>query len=161
MAAAQPDEVGGAPDTGRADPTPQAPAAPRPAPTPSGPRGWLHRMRRTTQPTPADPDPDAVGAGPRHEVTLGRRSPFAIGFFVTLVGFVSALVLIVLKLSGKNYQMGWPSMACMILIASGMQLFCIGLIGTYLGKTYVESKRRPLYAVRARHGLAAPRIPSS
>ncbi|MEZ5129034.1 MAG: AI-2E family transporter [Micropruina glycogenica] len=41
-------------------------------------------MRRITQPTPADPDPDAVGAGPRHEVTLGRRSPFAIGFFITL-----------------------------------------------------------------------------
>ncbi len=81
---AQPDEVGDAPGDGGTEPTPQAAAAPRPAATPSGPRGWLHRMRRITQPTPADPDPDAVGAGPRHEVTLGRRSPFAIGFFITL-----------------------------------------------------------------------------
>lgn len=58
--------------------------APRPTPTPSGPRGWLHRIRRVTQPTPADLDADAIAASPRHDVTLARRSPFAIGFFVTL-----------------------------------------------------------------------------
>ena len=92
---------------------------------------------------------------------LPLRLGLRLGFLLTLVGFASALVLIVLKLTGTTYQMGWPSMVCMILIASGVQLFCIGLIGTYLGKTYVESKRRPLYAVRARHRLAPPSCPSS
>lgn len=65
----------------------------RPAPA-SRPRGWLHRIRRVTQPTPADLDADAVGAGPRSEITLGKRSPFAIGFFVTL-GALTAFGLVV------------------------------------------------------------------
>jgi len=80
---AQPEEVGGAPDPDQPSPAP-AEVPPGPAPTPSRPRGWLHRIRRATQPTPADPEGDAVIAGPPSEISLGRRSPFAIGFFVTL-----------------------------------------------------------------------------
>lgn len=83
--AAQPDEVGGAADPADADPTPAHAVTPRPAPTPpSGPRSWLHRLRRSSQATPADPDPDAVAAGPHAHPSLARRSPFAIGFFITL-----------------------------------------------------------------------------
>lgn len=80
---AQPDE-GPAAEPGATEPTPSEAVAPRPIPTPSGPRGWLHRIRRVTQPTPADLDADAIAAGPRSEVSLARRSPFAIGFFITL-----------------------------------------------------------------------------
>ena len=40
---------------------------------------------------------------------------------------------------------GWPSMACMVLFLGGVQLFCMGILGQYLAKTYLETKRRPIY----------------
>lgn len=43
---------------------------------------------------------------------------------------------------------GWPSLVCIITFLGGIQLFCIGIIGTYLSKTYLEVKRRPLYIIR-------------
>ncbi len=82
---AQPDEGDQPSQSAKSQPTPPAEAVtPRPTPAPAGARGWLHRIRRATQPTPADLDADAVTAGPRSDVSLARRSPFAIGFFVTL-----------------------------------------------------------------------------
>ncbi len=84
---AQPNEVGGD-ENSIADgtvPTAGPSAAPSAAqPTPSRPRGWLHRIRRATQPTPPDLDPDAIHAGPRNEISMAQRSPFAVGFFITL-----------------------------------------------------------------------------
>lgn len=89
---AQPDEAGGVPAVpDQPSATPDAARPPASSPTPAGrPRGWLHRLRRVTQPTPADLDPEATRAGPRHEITLGRRSPFAIGFFITLGALTAA-----------------------------------------------------------------------
>lgn len=43
---------------------------------------------------------------------------------------------------------GWPSLACLIIFFGGLQLFVIGILGNYLAKTYLETKRRPLYFVR-------------
>lgn len=43
---------------------------------------------------------------------------------------------------------GWPSMVCIISLISGVQLFCIGIVGQYLAKTYLEVKRRPIYLVK-------------
>jgi hypothetical protein len=43
---------------------------------------------------------------------------------------------------------GWPSTACIITLVSGVQLFCIGIIGQYLAKTYMEVKNRPIYIVK-------------
>ena len=40
---------------------------------------------------------------------------------------------------------GWPSLACMVMFMGGIQLFCIGILGQYLAKTYLETKRRPIY----------------
>ena len=40
---------------------------------------------------------------------------------------------------------GWPSLVCIILMLSGIQLFCLGLMGEYLSKTYLEVKKRPIY----------------
>lgn len=42
---------------------------------------------------------------------------------------------------------GWPSLACMILFMGGLQLFCTGILGQYLAKTYLEAKHRPIYIV--------------
>jgi hypothetical protein len=43
---------------------------------------------------------------------------------------------------------GWPSLVCIILLISGIQLFCLGIIGEYLAKTYMEVKKRPIYIVK-------------
>ena len=43
---------------------------------------------------------------------------------------------------------GWPSLVCIILLASGLQLLSIGVIGQYLAKTYMEVKDRPVYIVK-------------
>ena len=42
---------------------------------------------------------------------------------------------------------GWPSTICIILLIGGLQLLCIGILGQYLSKTYLQSKRRPIYLV--------------
>lgn len=42
---------------------------------------------------------------------------------------------------------GWPSLVCIILLLSGLQMFFIGVLGQYLAKTYLETKRRPIYLV--------------
>ena len=42
---------------------------------------------------------------------------------------------------------GWPSLACMVMFVGGMQLFCTGILGQYLAKTYLEVKRRPIYVL--------------
>ena len=43
---------------------------------------------------------------------------------------------------------GWPSTACIILFVGGIQLFCTGIIGQYIAKTYLEVKERPIYIVK-------------
>lgn len=43
---------------------------------------------------------------------------------------------------------GWPSLVCIVLLCSGLQLFCLGIVGEYLSKTYLEVKRRPAYLIK-------------
>lgn len=43
---------------------------------------------------------------------------------------------------------GWPSMICVVLFLGGLQLLCMGILGQYLAKTYLETKKRPIYLVR-------------
>ena len=43
---------------------------------------------------------------------------------------------------------GWPSLVCIILMTSGVQFFCTGILGQYLAKAYMEVKRRPIYLVK-------------
>ena len=42
---------------------------------------------------------------------------------------------------------GWPSMVCIMFFIGGVQLLCLGIMGQYLSKTYLEVKRRPIYIV--------------
>ena len=45
-------------------------------------------------------------------------------------------------------EVGWASMASIILFVGGLQLFFVGVVGQYLSKTYLEVKKRPLYIVK-------------
>ena len=57
------------------------------------------------------------------------------------------VILVRAMLFGDPVQ-GWPSLACIITFLGGIQLLCLGIMGQYLAKTYLETKRRPLYLVR-------------
>lgn len=58
------------------------------------------------------------------------------------------LVIIVKTLLYGDPVGGWPSMVCIIFMVSGIQLFCMGIMGQYLAKTYLETKNRPIYIVK-------------
>ena len=70
------------------------------------------------------------------------------GMLFCFVSFIMIIVIIVKTLCFGDPVSGWPSMACIIFFVSGVQLFCIGIIGEYLSKTYLETKKRPIYIVK-------------
>lgn len=71
-----------------------------------------------------------------------------IGFVFCLISFIMIAVIIIKTLIYGDPVGGWPSMVCIIFMVSGIQLFCIGIMGQYLAKTYLETKNRPIYIVK-------------
>lgn len=69
------------------------------------------------------------------------------GIIMCFVSFLMVLVIIVKTLLFGDPVSGWPSLACMIMFIGGLQLFCVGILGQYLAKTYMEVKNRPIYIV--------------
>ena len=72
---------------------------------------------------------------------------FGIGF--SLVGLVLMIWAIVEAALG-NTVAGWASTVCIICLLGGIQLISLGILGQYIGKTYLETKRRPRYIISAR-----------
>lgn len=70
------------------------------------------------------------------------------GVLFCIVAFAMIVFIIVRKLLFGDPVNGWASTACIILMTSGIQFFCIGIVGQYLAKTYMEVKNRPIYLVR-------------
>ena len=68
-----------------------------------------------------------------------------LGILFCIVAFIFIFVIIVRTLVFGDPTSGWPSLACIILLVSGVQLFCMGILGAYLSKTYLEVKKRPIY----------------
>ena len=64
------------------------------------------------------------------------------------LSMIGILFIIVRKLLFGDPVAGWPSLVCIILFCSGIQLFCTGIIGVYLAKTYLEVKDRPVYIIQ-------------
>nr|WP_297171631.1 glycosyltransferase family 2 protein [uncultured Agathobaculum sp.] len=71
-----------------------------------------------------------------------------LGVIVCLAAFVFVMVVLIKTLIFGDPVDGWPSMMCGILFLGGVQLLCIGILGQYLAKTYLETKHRPVYLVR-------------
>lgn len=67
------------------------------------------------------------------------------GLLMCVAAFLFIIIIIVRTLIFDDPTSGWPSMVCIILMVSGIQMFCMGIIGQYLAKTYLESKHRPIY----------------
>ncbi len=85
-------------------------------------------------------------------ITAFSTTPLAfasvIGVLFCLIAFLFICVVLVKTLLYGDPVGGWPSMMCVILFLGGIQLFCIGILGQYLAKTYLETKRRPIYIVQ-------------
>lgn len=85
-------------------------------------------------------------------ITAFSTVPLAIasflGVIMCLIALVFIVVIIVKTIVYGDPVGGWPSLSCIILFTSGIQLLCIGIIGQYLSKTYLESKNRPIYIVK-------------
>ena len=69
------------------------------------------------------------------------------GVLFTFISFIMILVVIIRKLIFGDPVAGWASTACIIMFMGGIQLFCMGIIGQYIAKIYVESKSRPHYII--------------
>ena len=68
-----------------------------------------------------------------------------IGIFFCFLAFIMILFIIIKTLIYGDPVAGWPSLICVIFFVSGIQLFVLGIMGTYLSKTYLEAKNRPIY----------------
>lgn len=71
------------------------------------------------------------------------------GLLVSLVSFVGVLWAIIQGLMGSSVA-GWASIICIVCFMGGVQLVCLGVIGEYIGKIYMESKARPRYIISER-----------
>lgn len=77
------------------------------------------------------------------------RLIMSFGVIVALLSFVGVIWAIVAALAGRAVA-GWASMTCIICFVSGVQLICMGIIGEYIGKIYMEAKQRPRYIISER-----------
>ena len=71
-----------------------------------------------------------------------------IGILFCLISFIAIIIIIIKTLCFGDPVGGWPSMVCIIFFVSGIQLFCIGIMGAYLSKMYMEIKKRPVYIIK-------------
>ena len=69
------------------------------------------------------------------------------GILFCFISFLIILFVIIRTLIYGDPTSGWPSMVCIMFFIGGVQLLCIGIIGQYLSKTYLEVKKRPIYVV--------------
>ena len=71
------------------------------------------------------------------------------GVFVAVLSFIGVIWAIVSALCGETVA-GWASTTCIVCFVSGVQLTCLGIIGEYIGKIYLETKGRPRYIISER-----------
>lgn len=79
--------------------------------------------------------------------TLPLALASLLGIMCLFVGIIIIILLSVRQIIWHNSVDGWTSMACIVVLLSGVQLFCMGIIGQYLAKMYMEIKRRPHYII--------------
>ena len=68
-----------------------------------------------------------------------------LGILLCFASFLMVIYIIVKTLLFGDPVSGWPSLACMVMFMGGIQLLCMGILGQYLAKTYLETKHRPIY----------------
>ena len=71
-----------------------------------------------------------------------------LGIVFCLLAFLLIVFIVVRTLLFGDPVGGWPSLVCIISLVSGVQLFCLGIVGQYMSKMYMEVKNRPIYLVK-------------
>ena len=84
----------------------------------------------------------SLSVRPLHVIT-------GIGCFIALLSFIGVIWSVAVALSGNSVP-GWASMTCIICLLGGVQLTCLGILGEYIGKIYMEVKQRPRYIISDR-----------
>ena len=82
-----------------------------------------------------------------------------LGVISCLIAFIIILVVIVKTLAFGEAVQGFPTTVCAIFFIGGLQLFCIGILGQYLSKTYLETKSRPVYIIKETEETKEKRTP--
>lgn len=72
-----------------------------------------------------------------------------LGALMCLLAIVALIFIVVRAAAFGDPVAGWPSLATLVLLVGGIQLLCLGVMGQYLAKTYLEAKARPIYIVRS------------
>ena len=75
-----------------------------------------------------------------------------IGMLMCVIAFVMILVIIAKTVIWGDPVAGYPSLVCIIFFVAGVQTFCVGIVGQYLAKTYMEVKNRPAYIIKEEGG---------
>lgn len=72
-----------------------------------------------------------------------------LGGLVALIAVIGMVVVVVRQIiEPASSAFGWPSLVCIILFLGGIQLLCLGIIGRYIGRIYMQSKQRPIYIIK-------------
>ena len=71
-----------------------------------------------------------------------------LGVLMCIVAVFAIIFIIIRQLLYGGSAFGWPSMVCIIIFIGGIQLLCMGILGSYLAKTYLEVKKRPIYILK-------------
>ena len=71
-----------------------------------------------------------------------------LGILFCLMAFIAICFIVIRTILYGDPVSGWPSLACIIFMVSGIQLFCTGIVGQYLSKTYLETKHRPIFILK-------------
>ncbi len=71
-----------------------------------------------------------------------------VGLITFVMAFIYGIYIVIKTLTIGGSVDGWPSLAVLIVGMGGLQLLCLGILGKYVGKIFIESKRRPLYIIK-------------
>ena len=73
-----------------------------------------------------------------------------VGAFSCFASIIAMILIVVKTLIFKDPTSGWPSLVCIILFIGGIQLLCLGIVGKYISKIFLETKKRPIYIIKER-----------
>ena len=80
--------------------------------------------------------------------TVPLQISTVLGLIISIIAFIMIIVIVIRNLLYSDPVAGWTSTICVILLLGGIQLFSIGILGKYLEKTYLETKKRPIYIIK-------------
>lgn len=92
---------------------------------------------------------DGITSFSTKPLTLSKN----LGFFIALIGFIYAIIVIVQKFALNMPNTGWASITVVLLIIGGVQLIMIGIVGDYIARIFDESKNRPLYIISKKYNM--------